>query len=113
MKALFGSFLNTRLPMVLGLLLALGFASCSKDEVMAPGGNVPCILKGGEGSGTDQGRVGGPMTNGTTEAGKESAPAPAGVLRGFDGEDLDGDGISDDGDDEGDNEKSNTKPRGS
>jgi len=110
MKALSGLLRFSRPTLILGLVLALGLASCGKEEVIAPNGHATGILKSGEVNGDEQGRVVGAMTNCAAATGKESPDQSSGTLRGFDGEDPEGEGISDDGDDEGDNEKSKTKP---
>jgi hypothetical protein len=110
MKAMSHSISGSRLTIVLGLLLAIVFTACSKEETMAPNGHS-FILKDGDGIGNDQGRIDAPSNINAAVEGKQESEEPAGNVRDFDEDGSDEDGISDDGDDEGDNEKSNKKPR--
>ncbi|MBK6776872.1 MAG: hypothetical protein IPG74_13880 [Flavobacteriales bacterium] len=110
MKAMINFIPGGRLSVVLGILLAVMFTACSKEEVSAPSGHS-FILKGGDGLGNDQGRISGPSNISVASEGKQELEDPSVNSRDFDEDGSGEDGISDDGDDEGDNEKSNKKPR--
>lgn len=114
MKVLFRPLAGLRPMPLLALVFALGFAACSKDDVMAPGNGVPGMQKGDGINGDGQGRVVVPTSTGNVDGTKNPDVSPNGMHRDFEGDgqgEPGNGGISDDGDDEGDNEKSNTKPR--
>ncbi len=110
MKAMINFISSGRLGVVLGLVLMVMFTACSKEEALAPNGHS-FILKGGDGLGAGQERIGRPSSSNAAAESKQELEEPAGNSRDFDEDGSGEDGISDDGDDEGDNEKSNKKPR--